>query len=303
MNYLPLEKKVGIIQLLVEGNSLRSTARATDTSLTTVQKLMEDVGKACLKFHSQNVVQVRCKYVECDEIYNWVYSKPKNTYIIDRDKGIGDIWTWTAIDPESKLIISWYSGHRDQASANFFMNDLWCRLRTRVQLTTDGFVAYPEAVANTFGSKVDFAQLVKNYSKLNKNGKETKYERYTGARKVIITGNPDPKRISTSMVERQNLTMRTNIRRFTRETNGFSKKFDNHCYAQALFFVYYNFVRRHMTLRITPAMAAGLTKRFMTLEDLARLIPVELPGKRGRYKPRTRKNRPHTRSRRVLVKE
>jgi len=288
MNKLSIEKQTQIIHLIVEGCSLRTTARFTDTSLTTVQKLLEDVGRACLKFHSETVVQIRCKRVECDEIWSFVYSKEKNTADNDKHNGLGDVWTWVAIDPDSKLIISWYCGHRDQASATFFMNDLWCRLRTRPQLTTDGYKAYIEAVADSFGGKVDFAQLVKQYSteSKNKDGRIDRRERYTGAKRVVISGAPDLKKISTSMVERQNLTMRMSMRRFTRKTNAFSKKFDNHCFAQAIHFVYYNFCRIHKTLRIAPAMAAGLTKRFMSIGDIANLVPIEVPKKRGPYKKR-----------------
>lgn len=271
MNRLPLDKKVKIINLLVEGNSLRSTSRLVDVSINTVTKLLVDVGKACLKFHSKTVVQVRCQRVQCDEIWSFVYSKEKN---VKEDKyGVGNVWTWIGLDPDSKLVISWFAGERNLQSAKFFMNDLWCRLRTRVQLSTDGLPAYVESVADTFGGKIDFAQVVKQYSNdtLNDNGKRDRRLKYIGSERTIISGNPDPQYISTSYIERQNLTMRMHMRRFTRKTNAFSKKMENHCYAIALHFVYYNFVKLHKSLRVTPAMASGLTKRFMSIEDIVRL--------------------------------
>lgn len=271
MNRLSLDKRAQIIQLLVEGSSLRACSRITDVSITTVSKLLVDVGKACLKFHSETVIKVRSKRVECDEMWAFVYCKDKN---VKEDKyGTGSIWTWVAIDADSKLIISWFAGERSIEAAKFFMHDLWCRLRTRVQLTTDGLKHYEEAVADTFGCKVDFAQLVKQYStkSKNKDGKVDKRERYTGAERKIICGNPDEKYITTSHVERQNLTMRMHVKRFTRMTNAFSKKIENHCYATALYFVYYNFVRVHNSLRVTPAMESKLAVRPMSFTDIAEL--------------------------------
>lgn len=257
MNKLSLEKRVKIITLLVEGNSLRSTSRIADVSINTVTRLLVDIGKVCLDFHSKTVVQIRSERVQCDEIWSFVYSKEKNTKV--KKYGVGDVWTWVAIDPDTKLVISWFAGQRDEQSAKFFMNDLWCRLRTRVQLSTDGLSFYRDAVDDTFGARIDFAQLVKQYSKdsTTLDGKKDKRLKYIGAEKHIITGNPDKKHISTSMIERQNLTMRMHIRRFTRKTNAFSKKVDNHCYAIALHFVYYNFIKMHKTLRITPASYGG----------------------------------------------
>lgn len=272
MNQLSLEKRAHIVQLLVEGNSLRSASRIADVSITTVSKLLVDVGKACLKFHSQTVVRIRCQRVQCDEIWSFVYSKDKNT---ETDKyGVGSVWTWVGMDPDTKLVISFFVGERDQQSADFFMNDLWCRIKGRVQLTTDGYSAYREAVAGTFGGKLDFAQYVKQYSdkSVNKDGKVDRREKYVGAERRVIAGKPDYKHISTSMIERQNLTMRMQMRRFTRKTNAFSKKMDNHCYAIALNFVYYNFVRIHKTLRVTPAMEAKLMDKPMKIQDIVLLI-------------------------------
>lgn len=269
MNQLPLSKRAKIIQLLVEGNSLRSCSRIADVSVNTVMKLAVDVGEACVKFHSKTVANLRCTRLECDEIYFFVYSR-------DRDEapdkpGVGNIYTWVAIDPDTKLVVSWYAGLRDQDSANFFMTDVKARVINRPQLSTDGFPAYREAVADTFGSRVDFAQMIKYYGDKPDDSSEGRSGRYGGSEKRIISGKPNLKKVTTAHVERQNLTMRMGMRRFGRRTNAFSKKLENHRLAIALHFVHYNFVRKHTTLRITPAMAAGLTKRFMTIEDIVLL--------------------------------
>lgn len=277
MNKLPIEKRVQIINLLVEGSSLRATSRIADVSINTVTKLLVDVGRACQKFHEEKVVGITSRRIQADEIWSFVYSKEKNVPSGMEDEA-GDVWTWTAIDADSKLIVSWLVGDRDADSANVFMNDVASRLTNRVQLTTDGLHAYLEAVTDSFGSQIDFAMLQKIYAKSGNAGSaEKKYSpaECTGCKKTTISGNPDPKHISTSYVERQNLTMRMHMRRFTRLTNAFSKKIENHCYAIALHFVYYNFVKQHKTLRVTPAMAAGLTKRFMSLEDIVRLTDAE----------------------------
>lgn len=283
MNRLPIEKKVHIINLLVEGNSLRSCSRIADVSINTVTKLLVDVGTACEKFHNETVVNVTSKRVQCDEIWSFVYAKEKNKPANMED--VGDVWTWTGIDADSKLIVSWLVADRSPQAANDFMHDLAARLKNRVQLTTDGLRAYLDAVYNAFDLDIDYAQLVKIYG--NEGGKsETKYSpaECTGSKKNWVSGTPEEKHVSTSYVERQNLTMRMHMRRFTRLTNAFSKKIANHCHAIALHFVYYNFVKQHKTLRVTPAMAAGLTKRFMSLEDIANLVPDEAPKKRGSYK-------------------
>lgn len=273
MNKLPLQKRVQIINLLVEGNSLRSTSRIADVSINTVTKLLVDVGVACWDFHDNHVVNVNSRRIQCDEIWSFVYSKEKNKP--EGMENAGDVWTWTAIDADSKLIVGWHVGNRDADSANTFMQDIQSRLANRVQLTSDGLHSYLEAVTDNFGSQIDFAQLVKLYGREGSTGNaEKKYSpaKFTGARKTVVSGNPDPDHISTSYVERQNLTMRMHMRRFTRLTNAFSKKIENHCYAIALHFVYYNFVKQHKTLRVTPAMAAGLTKRFMSIEDIVNLL-------------------------------
>lgn len=272
MNKLPIEKRVQIINLLVEGNSLRSTSRIADVSINTVTKLLVDVGRACQKFHDENVVMLNTKKAQVDEVWSFVYAKEKNKPA--NKEGVGDAWTWTGIDADSKLVISWFVGHRDADSAYEFLSDLASRLIYKIQLTTDSYRVYINAVADVFGSQVDYAQLMKIYGKAaNEAHPERKYSPADciGIEKRIITGNPDEKEISTSFVERNNLTMRMHMRRFTRLTNGFSKKLENHCYAIALHFVYYNFCKIHKTLRVTPAMEAKLTKKPMNLEEVVKL--------------------------------
>lgn len=268
MNQLPIDKKVQIVNMLVEGSSLRSISRITGASINTVTKLLVDVGKACQDFHNNTIVGITSKRIQCDEIWSFVYAKQKN---LPEEKNGGDVWTWVGIDADTKLVVSWLVGDRSAETANIFMQDISYRLKNRVQLTTDGHKAYLDAVGNSFGSQIDFAQLVKMY------GGQQEEVRYspsecTGTKKTRIEGNPDEKYISTSYVERQNLTMRMSMRRFTRLTNAFSKKMENHCYAVALHFVYYNFCRIHKTLRVTPAMEAGLTKDIMEIEDIIMLV-------------------------------
>lgn len=272
MNKLPIEKKVQIINLLVKGSSLRAASRIADVSINTVTKLLVDVGRACEKFHNDTVVNVVTKKIQCDEIWSFVYAKDKNATQEQKEEGAGDAWTWVGIDADSKLVVSWFVGHRDADSANIFMNDVATRLKNRIQLTTDGLRAYLEAVTENFGSQIDFTQLIKLYGGSEGAGNEKKNSpaEFTGTKKHTISGNPDPKHVSTSYVKRQNLTTRMHMRRFTILTNAFSKKIENYCYAIALHFVYYNFVKQHKTLRNTPAMEA-LSKRFMTLEDIINL--------------------------------
>ncbi len=258
--------------MLVEGNSLRATSRMTGVSINTVTKLLVDVGQACMKFHNDHVIHVQSKRVQCDEIWSFCYAKEKN--VPEQLKGTGragDVWTWTAIDADTKLVISWYVGSRDAYSANIFMKDVADRLANRVQLTTDGHKAYLDAVYNAFEGLVDYAMLVKMYGQAESPEKRYSPAECIGTKKNKIHGNPEKKDISTSYVERQNLTMRMHMRRFTRLTNAFSKKIENHTYAIALHFVYYNWVKVHKTLRMTPAMAAGLTKKFMEIEDIVKL--------------------------------
>lgn len=234
---------------------------------------MVDVGRACEKYHDEKVRALKSTKIQADEIWSFAYSKQKNVPE-EKEGEAGDIWTWTAIDADSKLIVSWFVGDRTAISANLFMKDVASRLTNRVQLTTDGHSAYLSAVDNAFESNIDFAQLQKMYGvSEGESQTERKYSpaTCTGIRKTVIEGEPDEKHISTSYVERQNLTIRMHNRRFTRLTNAFSKKIDNHCLTLALHFVYYNFVKIHKTLRVPPAMEAGLIKRLMNIEDIVRL--------------------------------
>ncbi len=285
MNKLPIEKKVQILHMLVEGNSINSTTRLTGVSKTTILKLLVDTGMACEAFHNETVKGVKAARVQADEIWSFVYAKDKNV-TDEMPSGSGDVWTWTALDADSKLIVSWFVGDRSAESAMDFMKDVAARLANRVQLTTDGHKAYLDAVEDAFGGDIDFAQLVKLYGSLDGNMNERKYSpaEYTGQIKKAVTGNPREKFISTSYVERQNLTMRMSNRRFTRLTNAFSKKIENHCHSLALYFVYYNFCKVHKSLSVTPAMQAGLTKKPMTLEEIAMLTDIQAPKSRGVYK-------------------
>lgn len=269
MNKLPIEKRAHIINLLVEGNSLRATSRITGASINTVTKLLVEVGRAAEKFHNDNVRGVISKRLQLDEIWSFVYAKPKN--LPEEMAGLGgDVWTWTAIDADTKLIVSWLVGDHSKHSAKTFVNDIRDRISNeRPQISTDGYGVYREAIDEAFNGMVDFAQIVKIYG----TDPNTPYSKYgtsdcIGTEKTIVSGNPDKKHISTSYNERQNLTMRMSMRRFTRATNAFSKKIENHWLAIALHFVYYNFIRVHKTLRVTPAMEAGLAKKPMTIEEL-----------------------------------
>lgn len=274
-----------IIRLLVEGNSMRSCSRIADVSINTVVKLLIDTGKACQQFHNDTVMGLKSERVQCDEIWSFVGCKEKS-----KEKGAegeGDVWTWTALDADSKMIISWLVGDRDADTATIFMKDVKDRIANRVQLTTDGHRPYLKAVTEAFDYEVDYAMLIKVYgSAEGVTDNERKYSpaACTGSKKTRVMGDPNPKFVSTSYVERQNLTMRMHIRRFTRLTNAFSKKIENHCYAVALHFVYYNFAKIHKSLSVTPAMQAGLIKKPMTIEDIVKLVPVEAPKTRGSYK-------------------
>ncbi len=285
MNKLPIEKKVQIINLLVEGNSLRACSRIADVSINTVTKLLVDVGRACQQFHNDTVVGVKTERLQCDEIWSFVGCKEKA-----KQKGAmgeGDVWTWTALDADTKLMVSWLVGDRDADAACSFMYDVRDRLANRVQLTTDGHKAYLVAVERAFEYDVDYAMLIKMYGgSEGTHDNERKYSpaECTGAKKTKVMGDPNPKFVSTSYVERQNLTMRMHMRRFTRLTNAFSKKVENHCYAIALHFVYYNFAKILKSISVTPAMQAGLTKKPMRIEDIAMLTDIQAPKTRGKYK-------------------
>lgn len=287
MNRLPLEKRVQILTLLCEGSSMRTISRVVDVSINTVSKLLIDAGKACAAFHDAKVRGVKAKRVQCDEIWSFCYAKQRNVATAKAaPEDAGDVWTWTSLDADSKLIVSWLVGGRDAEYANSFIQDVADRLATRVQLTTDGHAPYLEAVEGAFGADVDYAQLVKLYGTAPEAARRYSPPVCIGAKPTRVTGNPDQKHISTSFVERQNLTMRMHMRRFTRLTNGFSKKFENHCHALSLYFVWYNFARIHKSLRVSPAMAAGVTDRLMDMAEIAEMIDAATakPGKRGPYK-------------------
>lgn len=288
MNKLTPEKRAQILHLLCEGMSIRAITRTVGVSKNTVAKLLEDAGRACSAYHDEHVRGVTAKRVQVDEIWSFTYAKQKNvTTALAAPEAAGDTWTWTAIDADSKLIVGWLVGGRDAEYANAFVSDLASRLASRVQLTSDGHSAYLQAVEGAFGADVDYAQLVKIYGSVP----ESMKGRYspadcTGAKKTRIEGVPDEKHVSTSYVERQNLTMRMHMRRFTRLTNAFSKKIENHTHAVALHFVYYNFCRIHSKLRMTPAMAAGISSRLWEVSDIVALLDAAepKPAKRGPYK-------------------
>ncbi len=269
---------------------MRSISRVVDVSINTVTKLLVDAGKACEEFHDKEVRGVSTTRIECDEIWSFCYAKAKNVQAAKAaPEEAGDVWTWTALDADSKMIVSWLVGGRDAGYATEFMNDLKERLAHRVQLTTDGHRAYLDAVWDAFGSDVDYAQLVKMYGEPKTMWPERTYSPSVchGAHKRPVRGNPNKAYISTSYVERHNLTMRMSMRRFTRLTNAFSKKIENHCHALALYFVYYNFVKIHKTLRVTPAMAAGISAKLWKVDDIVALMDAkETPKKRGPYKKR-----------------
>lgn len=252
---------------------MRSISRVAGVSINTVTKLLIDAGNACIAYHDEHVRGLSSRRVQCDEIWAFCYAKQRNVpYAKKAPESAGDIWTWTAIDADSKLIVSWLVGARDAEYANVFMQDVADRLTSRVQLTTDGHIPYLEAVEGAFGADVDFAQLVKMYGTAPDAEKRYSPPVCVGTKKDVFEGTPDKKHISTSYVERQNLSMRMGMRRFTRLTNAFSKKFENHCHSLALYFTYYNFVRIHKTLRVTPAMAAGVTDRLWEIEDLVGIV-------------------------------
>jgi IS1 family transposase len=272
MNRLNIKKRVQILSMLVEGSSMRSVSRVADVSINTVSKILVDAGTACAAFHNEKVVGVKSKRVQCDEIWSFNYCKAATLGSAKAaPKGSGDAWTWTAIDADSKLILSWLVGGRDASTANEFMQDLSDRLASRVQITTDGLGLYLNAVDEAFGTAVDYSMLVKLYGEAPEAEKRYSPAQCIGIKKKTIVGKPVAKDVGTSFVEAHNRTMRMSMRRFTRLTNAHSKKLDNHCHALALYFVWYNFARQHKTLRVSPAMAAGLTKNLMSMEDIVAL--------------------------------
>jgi IS1 family transposase len=274
MNKLPNEKRAQVLQMMAEGIALRAITRLTGISRTTLQKLLEDAGEAFSEYQDRVLVNLQCKRIQVDEAWSFCYAKQKNVAKAKAaPEGAGDIWTWVGLDADTKLVASFYVGGRDSDAAIEFMDDLAKRLANRVQLTSDGHRAYLEAVEGAFGGDVDYAQLVKLYGP----SAELAKGRYspaecTGARKTPIEGKPDPKHISTSFSERQNLNIRMGNRRMTRLTNAFSKKAANHAHMMAIYFMHYNFVRIHQTLKITPAMAAGVTSQLWEMSDMVMVL-------------------------------
>lgn len=274
MNHLSTAERTNVVSVLVEGNSLRGTSRITGVARMTVEKLLRDLGTACARFHHETVRGLKCQRIQCDEIWSFIGAKQKN--VPEQKRGEwGDCWTWTALDADSKLIVSYMVGPRTPAMAYDFMADVAARLSQRVQLTTDGLRVYLNAVDYAFGVDIDYAMLEKHYG-MSASGDSAamRYSpaRFTGAKRAIVSGHPNPRHISTSYVERQNLTMRMHMRRFTRLTNGFSKKIEMHAHNVALHFAYYNFCKIHQTLRVTPAMEAGLSDHVWSVDELVALL-------------------------------
>jgi IS1 family transposase len=272
MNRLNRSKQAQVIAALVEGNSINSIVRMTGISKVTILKLIKTVGIAAADYQDRTLRNLKSKRVQVDEIWQFVYAKEKNVPAEKKGQfGYGDVWVWVAIDADTKLVPAFMTGNRDAQSARMFIDDLASRLATRVQLTSDGLKVYLEAVEGAFGCDIDYAMLVKTYAASQE---ETRYSPAvcTSCESKPVMGHPDPKHISTSFVERQNLTMRMSMRRFTRLTNGFSKKVENHAYAVAIHYMHYNFVRVHKSLRVTPAMEAGIADHIWTIEEMLAVL-------------------------------
>lgn len=255
---------------------MRSISRVTGVSINTVTKILVDAGKVCSDFHDENVNGVVSKTIQCDEIWSFCYTKERNVKSATAAPELsGDVWTWTALDADTKLIASWLVGSRDSYAATMFLRDLRSRLVGNPQITTDGHKVYPQAMASAFGTEIDYAQLIKVFGP-TPSSKDSRYSppSVIGTKTNVVSGNPDMTKVNTSFVERQNLTMRMSMRRYTRLTNGFSKKFENHCHALALYFFHYNWLRIHKTLRVTPAMAANLTTTLKTWDDILTLVDM-----------------------------
>jgi IS1 family transposase len=273
MNQLTTARRTQIVAALVEGNSIRFTCRMTGTSKGAVLKFLPEIGEACQAYQDEALRNLPCRHIQCDEIWSFCYAKEKHVpEELKGTFGIGDVWTWTAIDADTKLVPCWHVGKRNAEDAYEFINDLAERLTKRVQLTTDGHKAYLSAIEDAFANQVDYAMLIKLYGTTPEGEVRYSPSECIGVRTEVISGNPDEQHISTSYVERQNLTMRMSMRRFTRLTNGFSKKIENHRHALALYFMYYNFARIHKTLRVTPAMEAGIAKHIWTIEEILELM-------------------------------
>ena len=276
MKRLSAEKKTQVIAALVEGCSIASVVRLTGVAKSTILRLLQEVGTACLRYQDMMIRNVTAKRVQVDEIWAFCYAKQKNvTEEIASERIAGDAWTWVAIDPDSKLVITWLVGQRDAGHATEFVQSLASRLANRVQLTSDGHKAYLNAVIDAFADDVDYAQLVKSFGNDAEAQKRYSPAECTGCKKIAVLGDPDPTRISTSHVERQNLTMRMNMRRFTRLTNGFSKKIENHIHMVALNYMHYNFCRIHSTIKTTPAIAAGVSSKPWTIADIVALTEMQ----------------------------
>lgn len=291
MNKLDAKDRATILHLLCEGQSIRAITRITGTSKNTVVKLLADAGRVCDDYQSIHLRDLKKTFrVQVDEIWSFTYAKQKNLASTKAaPMGAGDTWTWVALDADNKLAINWLVGSRDSLSAMYFIDDLAKRLPYRVQLTSDGHKPYLQAVEAAWGGSIDYAILNKIYAAPIDGTRRYSPPECVGAKREVIEGYPDERHISTSYVERQNLTMRMHMRRFTRLTNGFSKKVENHSYAVALHFMYYNFVKIHSKLRVTPAMAAGVTDRLWEVSDIVALIEAEeaeKPRTRGPYKKR-----------------
>ena len=291
MNKLPFHIRLEILHMLCEDSSMRAISRIKDVSFNTVSKLLVDAGRACAAFHNTTVRNVTTKKIQCDEIWAFCYAKQKMVpYMKKPVEGAGDVWTWTAIDADTKLIVSWLVGNRDGDTAAVFINDVKARLANRVQLTTDGLKAYLQAVEDAFGADIDYAMLIKLYGASDDPEHRYSPSECIGVETKVIQGAPVGADISTSYVERHNLTTRMCVRRFTRLTNAFSKKLENHGHALALYYVFYNFVRIHKTLRMAPAMAAGVSKTLWSMDDIVGLVEQYEEGqmltKRGPYKKR-----------------
>jgi IS1 family transposase len=275
MNRLDIATQAKVISCLVEGCSLRATVRMTGVALNTITKLLADIGRACDDYFDANVRNLKVRRLQCDEIWCFIGAKAKNTRIEKKAKfGWGDIWTWVGIDADTKLVVSYMVGNRDGGWAEEFMKDCASRIRNRVQITTDGHAVYLKAVEEAFGADIDYAMLQKIYGAPT----DTEIRRYSPAKCIgcdmkVVSGDPDPKHVSTSYVERQNLTMRMHMRRFTRLTNAFSKKLSNHRHSVALHYMFYNYCRVHQTLKVTPAMEAGISDHVWSLEELCALMP------------------------------
>src|SRR5438309_5923270 len=275
MNRLPIAKQTAIVSALVEGNSINATCRMLGVGKHTVLRLLRNLGCACAAYHDSHVRNLRVRRVQCDEVWAFIYAKQKNVTLEQMQQGAGDVWTWTAICADTKLIISYTLGDRGAGTATAFMQDVAARITNRVQLTTDGHHVYVDAVEDAFGADIDYAMLQKIYGAPS----DAEMRRYSpatciGCQPALATGHPDPDHISTSFVERSNLSMRMGMRRFTRLTNGFSKRLENHGHMVALYFMHYNFCRVHKTLRVTPAMEAGLTDHVWSLEEMIGLTGV-----------------------------